>query len=329
MEQKITHLCSKYNLGNLISKPVMVTGGLMHKMYRVKTDKGEYAIKVLNPDIMQRPDAVNNMVNSERISHALEREGIPLIAAKELEGKHVLESDHAHYMVFEWLDGKSIFAPNISEYHCEQIGEILGKIHSSAIFLESIEREQGSRALVDWDSFFEEAKRQDVSWLFAYEESLLQIKRWDRLVVESMPQLSQYQVISHRDLDPKNVMWKCNKPFIIDWEAAGYVNPFQELIEVLNYWTVDENGNYDKIKFTALLYAYTKKVDITDVDWAAVKSGSFDGMIGWLAYNVKRALRLEGSSLNDRKEGELQLIGTIQELRRQEARMEQLKTLLL
>jgi len=26
---------------------------------------------------------------------------------------------------------------------------------------------------------------------------------------------------------------------IIDWEAAGYVNPYQEFLEVVNYWTED------------------------------------------------------------------------------------------
>ncbi|MBQ6787427.1 MAG: phosphotransferase [Lachnospiraceae bacterium] len=324
MEQKIMYLCTKYNLGNVTSKPVMITGGLLHKMYRVVTDKGEYAIKVLNPDIMQRPDAMRNMVNSERISHALEKE-IPLIAAREFDGKHVIGLDNVYYMVFDWLEGKSVFMPQITEYHCEQIGEILGKIHSSYLCLDGIEKEQGSRDLFDWDSLLEEAKKQDVAWLLAFEESILQIKEWDKQVVDSMPGLSEYQVISHRDFDPKNVMWKDDMPFIIDWEAAGYVNPFQELVEVLNYWTVDSNGDYDKGKFKAMMQAYTQNVDMSNVDWAAVLNGSFDGMLGWLAYNVKRALGLEGSSEMDKREGEEQLIGTIHELKRYEARMEQLK----
>lgn len=324
MEQKIMYLCTTYNLGNVTSKPVMITGGLLHKMYRVVTDKGEYAIKVLNPDIMQRPDAMRNMVNSERISHVLEKE-IPLIAAREFDGKHVIGLDNAYYMVFDWLEGKSLFIPEILEYHCEQIGEILGKIHSSYLCLDGIEKEQGSRDLFDWDSLLEEAKKQDVAWLLAFEESILQIKEWDKQVVDSMPGLSEYQVISHRDLDPKNVMWKDDMPFIIDWEAAGYVNPFQELVEVLNYWTVDSNGDYDKGKFKAMMQAYTQNVDMSNVDWAAVLNGSFDGMLGWLAYNVKRALGLEGSSEMDKREGEEQLIGTIHELKRYEARMEQLK----
>ncbi len=51
--KKIDKLCKIYNLGNLKREPEMVTGGLMHKMYHVSTDQGEYAIKLLNHRIFQ------------------------------------------------------------------------------------------------------------------------------------------------------------------------------------------------------------------------------------------------------------------------------------
>lgn len=46
-------LMSGLGLGNIIKEPVCVNGGLLHKMYHVTTTDGEYAIKVLNPEIMK------------------------------------------------------------------------------------------------------------------------------------------------------------------------------------------------------------------------------------------------------------------------------------
>ena len=299
----------------------------MHKMYRVTTDKGKYAIKALNPDIMQRPAAMQNTVNSERIAHALEKH-IPLIAAKEIDGQHMISMNDKYFIVFDWLDGRSIFVPDIQESHCEQIGNVLGKIHTANICINGIEKEQAAREVFPWEFLYEEAKRQKAAWLATYEECLLQIKEWDKQVVKNMTEVLQYQIISHRDLDPKNVMWKDDKPFIIDWEAAGYVNPFQELVEVLNYWTVDKAGEYQREKVNALLQAYQQNMDMGNANWEAVLCCSFDGMLGWLAYSVRRALGLEGSAEKDKKEGEEQLLGTIRELRQYEARMEQLKEVL-
>lgn len=324
MKEKIQRFCKKHGLGTLEKDPVIVTGGLLHKMYRVQTENGEYAVKVLNPDIMQRPEALDNMINSERIANALENE-IPLVAAKKLQGQYVIKDEEFYYMVFEWLDGRSVFAPDITAYHCEQIGKILGKIHAMNIKTDGLEKEDNTRELFAWDSFLQDAKRQKVKWYSDLEDNLERIKMWDKLVVEALQQASEYQVISHCDLDPKNVMWQGNKPYIIDWEAAGYVNPYQELVEVLNYWIVDKSGTYDREKFDALMSAYTDSMDISTADWEVILHCSFDGMLGWLEYNVKRALGIEGANSVDKKEGENQLLGTIAELKKYEERMLQLK----
>lgn len=322
--EKIEQLCSKYNLGRLLAEPDMVTGGLMHKMYHVATDGGEYAIKELNPDIMLRPDAMDNMINSELISNAL-RNNIPLAAAKEFQGQHVIESDGFYYMVFEWLDGRSVFATDISDYHCEQIGKLLGRIHAANICIGGMKKEPNIRNTYDWDMLLGEAEKQGAAWRVPFKESLSEIKQWDKNAVDSGKILSEYQVISHRDLDPKNVMWKDNKPYLIDWEAAGYVNPFQELAEVLNYWAVNSSGNYDKKKFSAMMNAYMESVDISSANWEIVLNGGFDGMLGWLEYNIRRALGFEGSSNDDKRAGESQTISTIKELKNYAARMKQLK----
>lgn len=324
MKEKIQSFCEKYGLGTLGKEPVMVTGGLLHKMYHVQTGEGKYAVKVLNPDIMQRPEALINMINSEQIANAFANE-IPLVAAKRLQGQYVIKEEESYYMVFDWLEGKSILVPDITNGHCEQIGKILGKIHAMNIKIDGLEKEENVRELFAWNSFLQEAKRQNVKWYSVLKDNLSSIKQWDEQAVESLHPASEYQVISHRDLDPKNVMWQGNKPYVIDWEAAGYVNPFQELIEVLNYWIVDEAGAYDREKFEALMKAYTDSMDISEVDWKVILHCSFNGMLEWLEYNVKRALGLEGSNSFDKEEGEKQLTGTIAELKKYERRLLQLK----
>ena len=322
--KKIAELCMNYNLGNLIDEPKFVTGGLMHKMYQVSTDQGEYAIKLLNPDIMKRPEALTNMINSEMVSNALSNV-IPLVAAKTFNGKNIIEMDGSFWVVFDWLDGKSIFVPDISEYHCEQIGRLLGKIHATQVKIDTMIKKHDIREEYDWNMFMEKAKTRNSEVLSVLQENIADIVRWDRNVVTGLYEASQNQVISHRDLDPKNVMWKNDAPYIIDWEAAGYVNPFQELIEVLNYWISDETGKYGNAEFDALMQAYTENNNIYNVNWDVVLSCSFDGMLGWLEYNLKRALGMEGTGINDQEKGIRQTQGTICELRKYENQIEQLK----
>lgn len=322
--ENIEKLCQSYRLGKVKSEPEMVTGGLMHKMYHVRTDEGEFAVKLLNPDVMKRPEALRNMINSEIVSNAL-KDVVPLVAAKCFDGKYIIELDGSFYVIFDWIEGKSIFVPDISEYHCAQVGRILGKIHAANIKVDSIEKSHDIRGEYDWKMLLEKAKPCNAECYSVLQENLADIMQWDNHVVSGLPEVSQDQVISHRDLDPKNIMWKNDEPYIIDWEAAGYVNPFQELIEVLNYWISDETGKYNKAKFDALMKAYTESMDIGNVNWDAVMACSFDGMLGWLEYSIKRALSMEGSDVKDRQEGMQQTKGTILELKKYENQIEQLK----
>ena len=61
----IEEFCKSQDLGN-VENITKLTGGLMHKMFKVETDKGIYCIKILNPEVMQRKEAYDNFVISEK-----------------------------------------------------------------------------------------------------------------------------------------------------------------------------------------------------------------------------------------------------------------------
>ncbi len=141
-----------------------------------------------------------------------------------------------------------------------------------------------------------------------------------------MKTLQSRQVISHRDLDPKNILWQGTDPLIIDWEAAGYVNPWQELLEVLNYWGREESGGYDPCLCQAILQEYRQYMDLREVDWTPVFACSYDGMLGWLEYTLKKALGLEG---DDPVQGMNQLLSTYKELRLYDAHAQTLREMII
>ncbi|WP_060681678.1 hypothetical protein [Virgibacillus halodenitrificans] len=59
-------------------------------MYLIKTTKGKYAMKLLNPEIIKRPDAMTNYINSEKIANLVSN-NIPALSANIINGKYVNE----------------------------------------------------------------------------------------------------------------------------------------------------------------------------------------------------------------------------------------------
>ncbi len=326
MKQQFENFCRAYALGDIIDEPKKLTGGLMHRIFKVQTDQGTYCIKVLNPEVMARPTALGNMIRSEEIAFAM-KDLVPLAAAKRFNGSAVLEHEQQYYMVFDFIEGASIYAPALSAKHCEAIGNLLGIIHKAAICVPGIKAEGADASIFDWAGYGQKACGQE--WENNYKEVLPKLIQWNKQAAEAAQILAQYQVISHRDLDPKNVMWHNDQPTLIDWEAAGYINPYQELIELCGYWAADGKGGMEREKFEAFIKAYSQHVKLEGTSWEPVFDGGMNGMLGWLEYNLKRAMKLIDCSDEDQQLGIAQVKGTIQELYEYEEKCKLMKEWLI
>lgn len=146
-------------------------------------------------------------------------------------------------------------------------------------------------------------------------ENINNLYDWTAQANESAKLLASNMVISHRDLDPKNVMWIQDNPIIIDWECAGFVNPMHELIETAIYWSENETGDIDKERFLTFIRAYQKRVGIIPANWRMVLLNGFLGKLGWLEYSLKRSLWIECTDEKEQKMGTSQTIGTINSLK--------------
>lgn len=315
IDNDIKDLFHKYKIGTVVEEPLSISGGLMHKMFKVTTKTNVYAVKCLNPSIMQRKGVIENMIHSELIADIFSKH-LPAIAALNIKGHRLLHFNDKYYMVFNWIEGTSIFPPFISNKHCYEIGKSLGSIHHLNIIIPEVKKDNNDPIIYNWKSFLEKGKEQNAHWINIYSEMIEKLIDWNTRINEAGNNLSKFMVISHRDLDPKNVMWHEDTPYLIDWEAAGYVNPYQELLEVLNYWTNNGNGTLDKDKFKILLNAYSVYMNIKTVDWNPVLHSGYAGMLGWLEYSLKRALGIESTDENEKVIGAEQVIGTIEELKR-------------
>ena len=242
---EFNEIMERLGVGTLSEEPKEVKGGFLHKVYRVTTAKGIFAVKVLNTEIMKRPCALGNTINSEKIA-AIFGGFIPVVAALCIQGRQIHEIDKKYYMIFQWVEGKSVFPPDINEQHCEAIGDILGKMHRQNIAVQDVKAEEETMELFEWRKYLQTAKEQEDEskiWVSQYENAIKDIETWNWAACDVQDILTKNMVISHRDLDPKNVLWKDDEPCVIDWEAAGYVNPYQELLEVISYWADDGKGS--------------------------------------------------------------------------------------
>lgn len=285
-------LFDQLKLGTILREPERVYGGLLHKMLKVETEQGIYAVKRLNPTIMKRPHVTEHFAYSEVVARAAVQNGISGIAAIG-ESEVVHQIGDAHFMVFPWSDAEATSAERVRVEHCVKVGKILAELHQmSNLFPKSDQEPQMDSKRIEWESFLTHGG--ECRNLF--ESHLPKLKLWDEKACLASEKVQAYQVISHRDLDCKNVLWAADQdPFVIDWESVGLVNPMSELLEAALSWAGAEILAFDQVKFISLVKSYLEAGGILQGELDEILDFGYRNKLEWLAYNIKRCNGMEAA----------------------------------
>lgn len=202
----IENFCKENNLGTVLNIE-RVSGGFMHKMFKVETTKGIYAVKVLNPEVIKRKNAYDNFILSEEISNLAKENNIPVASALKINGNYVIEYKNMSYMVFDYIEGKVLKDEEITVEHCKKIGKILSQIHNLNYQKLNIENKIiEDHFFVDWESFIYNSNFENMKYKDLYLKNYKKYYSILRRVVERYNASNQKQTICHKDMDPKNVL---------------------------------------------------------------------------------------------------------------------------
>ena len=273
----------------LTGAPVPLTGGLMHKMYRIETEQGTYALKLLNRFVMRRENAMGNYAEAERLERLLEQRGIPILPALTIGGRKMQEIDGEYFYLFDYYDGKPLRADEITEYHCVRMGSVLAAIHGTD--RKNADTEYAKMS-VDWDFYFSAMERAD--------QRLYEMLRPCRALLaegqengnRARKKLPHILAVCHNDMDRKNVLWNGEDYRIIDLECLSCGNPMLELFELALCWSGYEECQIDFRRFRAFLRGYANAGGELPTDWATLYDCN-NGRLEWLEYNLKRVLGID------------------------------------
>ena len=286
-EETIIRLFESRGLGRVIPPVSPVSGGFLHRMYRVDTDGQTFAVKHLNPGLMKRPGVMENYRKAEKLEQMLEDAGIPIVPALAIGGRKMQEADGEYFYLFRWQKGSITDWNNITPEQCRQAGTIQGRIH--VLQPREITHSEPELSAVDWAGYLAEAERQgnEIAPLLKEHMELLQYA--ENAMNSARQKLPDIECITDDDMDPKNVMWEGGKPVVIDLECLDYGNPVSGALQLSLQWAGITTCTLDSGKITAFFEGYLEAYDNGFRDYGSVFGLAYT-WIEWLEYNITRAL---------------------------------------
>lgn len=311
---KFDKLCNNLNLGELTDVPEPISGGLLHKMFAIQTTSGKYAIKALNPQIMLRPKAIKDYIKSEKICN-LAAKNVPALPAKIINGSSIQRLENQFFLIFDWIEGKSLKASEINASHSKIIGKILAEIHLTDFSkLNMVNDFFINEKETDWNLYLKIGQKRNSELVGILLDNIHNLYRWNNQANIARKYLTENMVISHGDLDSKNVMWKNDNPILIDWESAGFINPMYDMVDTAIYWAETCDGNIKKERFLAFVNGYKNRYGKLKANWRVILENGYLGKLEWLEYNLKRSMGIECMDEDEQKLGTEQAIDAINSL---------------
>ncbi len=322
-ENAMITLLNQCGYGEILEKPTRISGGFLNRLYKVKTIKGTYVIKALNPKVMKRKNAKNNHIFAENVSNIARNHGVKCLPARVIEKGALIQINSYYFMIFDWVEGNVIKEKEVNIEKIQKVAKELAKIHKIDFkTLKDQCKVSFNKKISDWTIYIEKLENENLKRML--DENKKKFEELDEKSIECLKKISRDMVISHRDLDLSNVIWNENdEPVIIDWESAGLINPIVEVIDTAWNWRgIKQNA---KNNFKDFIETYNKenpgyKTDFKDAAQAVLKY-KFD----WLEYNLKRACGIECLDEEEKELGEKEAIKTIDEIKDYEKFIKKIK----
>lgn len=287
-----------------------MAGGLTHRMWRIATTRGVFAVKELNRDF-ENPDYVGSCERAFVFEQAAYRAGLPMprpmsVAAS---GRCLAEvpgtgprpmTVRAHSWVEgERLDNSRAYPPD----DAAQIAVMLARIH--ALGRAADDPGGGLRTFGEahWRAHLERADERGDAWAPLLRGLLPALRELEAYVASTCDDPSPL-LISHNDADKKNCLRASDgRLLLVDWDAAGPVNPRHDVANCALAWAGVRLGDPSRPLVQAFIGAYRgaggRHMSFQPGDLAGLVSRQ----LVWFNFNVRRALGERARDDADRAAG--------------------------
>lgn len=314
-------LTADWSLGSLICQPRPVSGGYMHKMFRLDTTSGSYAVKLLNPEVMSRPEALGNYRNAEALEQVLEQNHLPIVAAMSRNGSKMHCIQGQYYYLFPWVEHKAVPWDAITEKHCRTMGGLLAQLHKlpwkDATNL-SAEPNHPAPVAFNWQAMAQQVQTTcqalDDDFADTLTQNLPLLEAAQTAYNRAVAALPPLLCICNADMDAKNVLWQGDKPLVIDLECLEIGNPVNDLMQLSLSWAGGVLCQINMQHLEAFLRTYRQLGPLPAADWKALTGLGF-AWLDWLHYNLRRACGLTGPSPEERRLGLEESRNTLERIR--------------
>lgn len=289
-------VCAAFGLGEPVSPTTPTTGGLTHRMWRLETKNGSFAVKEMALD-EDGPWTRPRIERAFTLEMAALEVGLPLppplpgVDGGCLADVARDDGSMASVRVHRWVDGTPLQRAVYGVETAREIGGIIARIHALKLRADALPGDAlAVRGEAHWRSLSESVERSRAPWKWEYRAILPALVEIESYVVSAQTDPTPL-IMSHRDADQKNWMRTAEGSLVlVDWDAAGPVNARHEVASLALTWAGAHLGEPDWKVVRGWLEGYRDGGGSSDPIRDGDLAEFLHVLVGWFEFNTQRAI---------------------------------------
>ena len=262
------------HLGNLVRPITRVHGKSSNRVYRLDTDNGSFAIKKI--DLTRGWSYRHNDIL--RFERAAFEAGVPMPEPL---------SATADTLIHRWVDGEALPEEPVSQAFAIAVGDVLARLHALDVEWTDVPTVTGAPR--DWATLAERAASTGQPWA-AELEALVNTFLAIAELVDSCDRPGPV-VLTHRDIQPWNLLAHDGEPVVLDWELSGLMDLSGELgSTALSLSKGHSFDDVDPVIFRSVLDGYVSGGGILPPPGPSWFVYLLGGWLGFTRWNIARCV---------------------------------------
>mgnify|MGYP001312498684 CR=1 FL=1 len=294
-DDHLKQLLVYYDIGSLSSDPIEIFGSRGgSRIWKVTNANSSYAIKQLSSDLdCSSQQVIKKYELTETLAERFKSLGIPAVSAMAKDNRYLIALGQQGYLLYPWVEGKTLSRYEVSLSHANTIAKILAKIHGMKIELPNLRQLRFDRhSSESLNTLFTQVIKQQLPYAHALCQLQAQIHEANQAYHSVIPLLEKDTVLTHGDLDQMNVIWsKDNQPSIVDWETVRYINQTRDVIRTCLSWSGFGGDDFSFDHYQSMINHYLNfggRLNLAHVRSALISV--YGSMIHWLTYNMQLSI---------------------------------------
>jgi aminoglycoside phosphotransferase (APT) family kinase protein len=252
-----------------------IHGKSSNRLYRLDTEQGSFSVKELNLLDRRSSYHADDVFRFEQAAFAA---GIPM--------PEPISAD-SDVLVHRWVEGTVLPEVSVPTGFAFELGEILARIHTLDVEWTHVSLDVTTAR--NWPELAERAAATGQPWadeLASHVETLLEIADFVDSCERSGP-----VVLTHRDIQPWNLLARGRRPVVLDWEMSGMLELAGEL--GLTALSVAKGRGFDDIEpivFRSVLDGYVAQGGVLPPPGPNWFVFMIEGWLGFTRWNIVRCL---------------------------------------